>query len=200
MHKDLKTMIGLACTAGALALSGCSSDAKTASPTADAGCPGKDAGCPASDAGCPASDAGCPGTAGDPQTPGTGPQAEAWLAKGDYKTWKSEPAVHDSRSPSPHGKNRIFSNAKLSAHGAGEYPVGAGSVKELYDAAGTTIVGYAIGLKTKAGAGDAWYWYEKMGTTVVANGNGVALCTGCHSAAGTDAAHSGHDFVYTQVQ
>ena len=42
-----------------------------------------------------------------------------------------------------------------------------------------------------------------MGNTVVYNGKGEAnnadLCSGCHTGAGSDAGHSGRDFVYTQV-
>jgi hypothetical protein len=231
MKTELIAILEVACVAGALTLMGCSSTAKDVAadagcPTksaagcpakADAGCPAgcpakSDAGCPGKDAGCPASDAGCPatGTPGTAQTPPTGKQAdiEAWLKKGDYKTWKCEPAAHDNRSPSPHGKNRICSNDKLSAHGAGEYPIGSASVKEIYADDGTTILGYATGLKTAAGGGGAWYWYEnvnKAGLGLVANGLGTAgnplsVCVGCHAAAGSDATHSGHDQVYTQVK
>jgi hypothetical protein len=237
MHKDLRSIIHMACALGTLTLSGCSSSTPAADTGKDAGypgagCPGApdaggqgtgkdagrdaggpsaDAGCPAADAGCPAADAGCPGKDGgaskdggagasDPQTPPTGAEADivAWIAKGDYKAWKSEPAVHDGRPISPHGKNRIFSNAKLSANGPGDYPVGSASVKELYDGAGA-LSGHAIGLKTKATGTDAWYWFEKVGTAVYANAQGAPGCNGCHSAAGSDVAHSGHDFVYTQV-
>jgi hypothetical protein len=162
---------------------------------------------------------GC-GTAGvvmDPQTPPTSGRVdiEAWLSAGLYKTWKSEAAVHASRSPSPHGQNRIFSNTLLSTAGAGEYPVGAASVKELYNDAGTQLNGYAVFLHTKAGkTGDTWYFYERVPLDhpaphdtygVVADGAGGSgpantICVGCHQAAGSDAAHSGHDFVYTQVK
>lgn len=167
MNKDLRTIIEIAAVAAGVALAGCSSDSSTGTNNAvgaDAGCPGKDAGCPGADAGCPGKDAGCPGAAetpGDAQTPPTGKAEtiDAWIAKGDYKSWKCEPAAHDARSPSPHGKNRICSNTKTSAQGAGEYPVGSASVKELYDAAGTNITGYAIGLQVKAGtSGDTCYW------------------------------------------
>lgn len=147
---------------------------------------------------------------GDAQTPPQGSDTEisAWLTAGSYKGagWKCETAPHDARSPSPHGKNRICSNTKLTQTAApGKYPLGAASVKELIASDGTTIAGYAIGLKLADGASDGskWYWYEKMGNSVVFNGEGAAantdLCSGCHAGAGTDAAHSGRDFVYTQV-
>jgi hypothetical protein len=151
------------------------------------------------------------------QNPPTSGQADvkAWLATGAYKAWKCEPAAHDARSPSPHGKNRICSNAVLSAHGAGEYPVDSAAVKELFDDEGKNIVGYAVYRHVKAGTtGDTWYWYETVplaspaphdANGVVADGLGGAgpaksICVGCHSAAGVDADHPGHDFVYTQVK
>lgn len=156
----------------------------------------------------PASDAQSPPTTGHTEL-------QAWLARGAYKDWTCEPAVHDARSPSPHGKNRICSNDLASAHGDGPYPIGAASVKELYDDAGAQIVGYAVGLKVSADTtGAGWYWYENVPLDhpaphddrgVVADGigsSGAALdiCVGCHVGAGADAQHSGHDFVYTQVR
>jgi hypothetical protein len=157
---------------------------------------------------------------GSEQSPvmGTDADTKAWLDKGFYKKWKCEDASHDARSPSPHGKNRICSNDLSVSNGAGEYPVGAANVKELYDEAGTNIIGYAIETHVKAGNGaDAWYWYEfnpavgappKDGVTgLVANGLATddkgpeaTICVGCHSAAGTDAKHFGHDFVYSQIK
>lgn len=152
---------------------------------------------------------------GDEQVPPQGREAiEAWLAEGHYKAWNCQPTVNDPIPISPHGKNRICSNDVLSGHGMGEYPVGSAGVKELYDEAGVAIVGYAVYLHFKAGTGgDAWYWYERVpldspaphddqGT--VADGDGssgsaMAICVGCHSAAGIDAMHPGHDYVYTQV-
>ena len=145
---------------------------------------------------------------GDSQTPPMGSDAvvSAWLTKGDYKGWKCEAAAHPSRSPSPHGANRICNNTKLKDTATGNYPVGAASVKELFTADGG-MSGFAIGLKVTAGAstGASWYWYEKAAGTLIANGKGdkagneLMVCTGCHQGAGSDTAHSGRDFVYTQV-
>jgi glutathione S-transferase len=130
-----------------------------------------------------------------------------------------------ARSPSPHGFNRICNNDLLYKQpaGPGEYPVGAAAVKELYDADQKTIIGYAVEVHTSAGNDTShWYWYERNPTLgappkngmagVVADGigpdEGVAgsptekVCTGCHSAAGSDKAHQtgdSHDFVYTHV-
>jgi hypothetical protein len=140
---------------------------------------------------------------------------EAWLATGTYKSWTCEPSVHDARSPSPHGFNRICSNSVIStnATSTADWPIDAAAVKELYaSAAGTTPIGYAVYLKTNAAsaAGANWYWYERtaVGAPAVADGMGdsgvaMSLCVGCHMAAGTDAAHTpsvgGHDEVYTPV-
>ena len=152
-------------------------------------------------------DAGTSGLTSDPQRPPAGEKdVEAWLANGLYKKWKCEGAAHDSRSPSPHKKNRICSNDALSAATGGEYPVDAAAVKELYDTAGATITGYAVYRHVKAGTtGDTWYWYERTDTGKVADGTGgdgapKNICVACHQAAGSDGNHSGHDFVYTQVK
>lgn len=153
----------------------------------------------------------------DPENPPiTGREdIEAWLAAGYYNQWACEPDAHDPRSPSPHGPNRICSNARASAAGAGEYPVDSASVKELFDDAGENVVGYAVSRHVSAGTtGGTWYWYERVpldspvphdANGVVVSGlgdSGVALdvCVGCHQLAGSDPEHSGHDFVYTQVQ
>jgi hypothetical protein len=154
-------------------------------------------------------------TAGDDQTPPTGHDAvESWLAGGAYKLWASEPAIHASRSPSPHNFNRIFSNEILAANatGTGAWPKGAAAVKELYSAeTDTTPSGYAVYLKLAddSAAGANWYWYERIPDgSIAADGNGDSgtaktLCVGCHAAAGSDPAHTpspgGRDEVYTPV-
>ncbi len=207
MHKDLHLLLQATAVIAALAISGCSSDSTSAStPGPDAGCPAKDNGCPAKDGGCPAKDAGCPAeppaNAGTSDLPATGPDADvrAWLAKGDYKTgtWKCEAAPHAARSPSPHGINRICSNATLSAHGSGQYPVGSAGVKELYDQAGTNVIGHAVYRKLKVGAAESWYWWEDLNNSTVANGTGdqgsaKSICASCHMGAP-------NDFVFTQVK
>jgi hypothetical protein len=158
---------------------------------------------------------GSSGSAGDPQTPPADlTSIESWLSAGSYKSWHCEPSAHAARPPSVHAQNRICSNTLLSGAGPGEYPVGSSSVKELYDDAGLNVTGYAVSLHTSAGkTGDTWYWYERVAANsatphdasgLVASGSGGAglpltICVACHSAAGSDAQHSGHDFVYTQV-
>ena len=142
--------------------------------------------------------------AGDPQTPPAGASAiQGWLADGHYLAWACEPAAHGPLpGVSPHGAVRICSNDLMSAHGAGEYPVGSASVKELLSgtSGSPTIVGYAVSLHQQAGTtGDDWYWYEELNDTVLADAVGDATCVGCHAGAGSDASHPGHDFVYVQV-
>jgi len=163
------------------------------------------------------------GKGGDDQTPPMGREAvEEWLATGMFKSWAAEPAIHPSRTPSPHGFNRIWSNDLIAqnASGTGDWPEGAAAVKELYASmTDTTPVGVAVYLKlasdSKGGAN--WYWYERVpadspaphdANGVVADGNGDAgpaktICVGCHAAAGADALHTpttgGRDQVYTPV-
>ena len=199
MIKNIKAI--LTC---ATALASISSAAGVAAVVTISGCTDDEAGCPAA---CPAA---CPAEAGDAQTPPRGADTvlETWLAAASYKGagWKCETAVHAARTPSPHGKNKICNNTKLTQTVAPNgYTFGVASVKELYMDDGTTLVGHATSLKLQDGASDGskWYFYEKMGTTVVFNGTGKQdnsdLCSSCHAGAGTDAAHSGRDFVYTQV-
>jgi len=150
---------------------------------------------------------GAAGLEPDAQTPPQSAAAiEGWIAEGHYQDWQCEPTSHEARSPSPHGFNRICSNDLLTDHDSGPYPAGAASVKELFDETGMDIVGYAVALHVSAGAsGDTWYWFEKVSGGVVADGLGDdgpanTICVGCHQGAGSDAMHSGHDMVYTQVE
>jgi hypothetical protein len=159
---------------------------------------------------------------GDQTPPMGAAEVESWLEAGTYKSWHCEPAVHESRSPSPHGFNRICSNDLVADNvdGKDSWPSGAAAVKELYASLdGKQPVGYAVYLKTDAdSAGGAnWYWYERVPLDsdaphdehgVVADGMGddgpeKAICVGCHVAAGADAAHTptpgGRDQVYTPV-
>lgn len=188
----------------------------TACSAAPAG--GADAG-GGSDAGGGAADGGAVD-----QTPPRGRVAiEAWLATGAYRDWNCEESIHEARSPSPHGFNRICSNDLITdaATGTAAWPAGAAAVKELYDSAtATTPIGYAVYLKTDpdSAGGANWYWYEVVpldhpaphdANGVVADGLGdtgpaQSICVGCHVAAGTDAAHTpspgARDQVYTPVR
>jgi hypothetical protein len=138
---------------------------------------------------------------GDAQTPPAGEAAlDTWLAMGAYKTWACESGPMNARPNGPHGRNRVCSNSLMSQNTGGEYAVGAAAVKELYDG-GSTITGYAVSRHVSAGkTADTWYWYEKIGSRAAADGVGAGVCNGCHSAAGSDASHQGHDYVYLQVK
>jgi hypothetical protein len=151
------------------------------------------------DAGADAGDtpSGDARTAADnPQDPPTTAAALAtWLAARSYERWHCEPAPHPARPFGAHGVNRICSNDRLAAHGAGEYPVGAASVKELYS--GDVVTAWAVAVHHRAGtSGNDWYWYEGTGPNAYA-GVGATGCTGCHAQAGHG--RPGHDYVYTQV-
>ena len=169
-------------------------------------------------------DAAAPTAGKGGQTPPMGAAAlMPWLESGAYLDWTCEPESHPARAPSPHGYNRICSNAAISenAQGSADWPMGAAAVKELFaNAQATTPVGYAVYLKTAddSQAGDNWYWYEVVPgdhpaphdeNGVVADGMGddepaKAICVSCHAAAGSDDAHTpsegGRDQVYTPVR
>jgi hypothetical protein len=116
-----------------------------------------------------------------------------WLQAESYKVWSKESAPH--RSMGPHQTLVVTylnpaldksMTAKSTAH-----PVGSAAVKELLDTAGK-LNGWAVSVKTAANSdgGKGWYWYEILSApsgNVVAQANGVALCTGCHT--------GGRDFV-----
>lgn len=151
----------------------------------------------------------------DAQLPPTiGADIESWLAARLYDSWACEPAVHAARMPSPHGFNRICSNDAIAnaARASGPWPVGAASVKELYNSASDPApVGFAVYRKLADDSADGanWYWYERAPQDgVVADGTGESgnaktICVGCHAGAGIDAMHTpspgGRDFVYTPV-
>jgi|SRR5687768_15709761 len=125
----------------------------------------------------------------DPQLPPTNRAAlDAWLATGHYKTWRCEPFISTPRPGSAHSRARICSNAALSAADLSAIPVGAASVKELYDSS-DQLRGYAVSRKLGTSKAD-WYWYEKYGTSTYADGINVGLCANCHSGASSE-----HTFV-----
>lgn len=128
----------------------------------------------------------------DPQVPPQGHLAlQPWLADGHYRSWACEDAPHPARPPGAHGQNRICSNTALAA-ATGTYPVGAASVKELWE--NGTVTGFAVGLKIAEGdAASSWYWYEAFGGSVVADGVDRAICVNCHAGAP-------RDYVFTQVR
>jgi hypothetical protein len=125
------------------------------------------------------------------QVPPMGQAAlEAWLASGAYKQWRCENQIFPMRLNGAHGHHRICSNDLVYQEGT-SYPVGAASVKELFDMMDRPY-GYAVGVKVAAGSGaSSWYWYERVGRLAtlspVADGIGVAACGPmCHAAAPRD--------------
>ncbi len=127
-----------------------------------------------------ATDAGSPALN---QVPPTGAPLLAWLQAGNYAKWAAEPDKHASAGPH-FGGVRAFFNAALTASlasGGNSHPVGAAAVKELYGS-GNKVIGWAVMVKTAApSAGASWYWYEHYQGQKFADGNGTALCTGCHT-------------------
>src|SRR5262245_11858124 len=80
----------------------------------------------------PGADAGPLSPSDSAQTPAMGEaETAAWLEAGSFRNWTCEPEVHQARSPSPHGFNRICSNDVISRNvsASGEWPVGAAAVK-----------------------------------------------------------------------
>ena len=128
-----------------------------------------------------------------------------YLSEGKYKTFPTkESAKHPSAGP--HSIKGTFGlpvqaylNPIIAASlksGNKTHPPGSGIVKEMFSADGE-LQGWAVTLKTQKNSdgGKGWFWYEvtstKDSSALVANGNGVPLCAGCHSA-------SKNDFVLTQ--
>jgi hypothetical protein len=172
-----RTSLPGALVLAAFSLGGCTQDAAPAAPGVDAG----------------------PVGPADENVPPQGQRAiEPWLAAGYYKKWTCERDISSPRvDPATpgirgnHGRHRICSNDLLLGSKSGPYPVGASSVKELFDRMDRPY-GYAIGVKVAAGLGiDTWYWYERTGTLAtlspVADGVGDKSCGGdCHGNAARD--------------
>jgi hypothetical protein len=139
----------------------------------------------------PPVDAAADADPGTPQRPPIGQAAlESWLAEGHYLAWTCEDGVFAPRLTGNHGRQKICSNQALLASTAGPYPVGASSVKLLYDSAEAPN-GFAVGVKVEEGEGaHTWYWYERRGTSPtmppLAEGVGVPDCAVCHGTAPRD--------------
>jgi hypothetical protein len=128
---------------------------------------------------------------GTPQRPPRGQvPLELWLAQGLYKAWRCEMMISPPRLSGNHGRQRICANDLLIASTSGTYPVGASSVKELFDS-NDQPNGYAVGIKIEDSVGpQTWYWYERRGTDPKAapRADGMALpdCAVCHQMAMRD--------------
>lgn len=129
-----------------------------------------------------------------PQLPPRGQVAlERWLGARHYLSWRCETMISPPRNGGNHGRQRICANDLVLQTTAGPYPVGASSVKELFDMTDAPN-GFAVGIKIEAGDGPGtWYWYERRGTDPAARpkaeGIGVPDCAVCHQLAP-------HDFVF----
>jgi hypothetical protein len=127
------------------------------------------------------------------EVPASGPELFQYLQSGAYKTFAHESKAH--RSQGPHGDVIVYVNPILESSLKAQntaHPAGAAAVKELVDG-NNQLIGWSVSVKTQAESdeGNGWYWYEVYSTTdgsgPLADANGAALCTGCHS--------SGRDFV-----
>lgn len=124
----------------------------------------------------------------DPELPPRGEaDVEPWIDAGHYLAWSCEPAPVDVRLGSPHRPaTRTCSNQLVRTPGTGELPVGAASVKEMYDDAGA-IMGYGVSRKVEAGGPAGWYWYERLrDRDPNADGMNVGSCPACHMGAERD--------------
>jgi hypothetical protein len=112
----------------------------------------------------------------------------AWLQAGNYKSWVHESKPHPSAGPHPVQVVAYLNKSLDASLAAGNkaHPKGAAAVKELLDGSGN-LSGWAVSVKTDTDSanGKGWYWYEILGINAgdrgVADGNGVALCFGCHT-------------------
>jgi len=117
-----------------------------------------------------------------------------WLVSGGHKGWVCESAVHRS-AQGPNGV-RIYVNDLLAASltsGDSEHPVGAMSVRELYEDDLLTPHGFAVAIKTRSGfePADNWFWLEVFGLEadsqpIIAE-HAAPGCMDCHS--------EGRDFI-----
>ena len=104
-----------------------------------------------------------------------------------YRTWTAEPAVRESSQNSPHRKVRVYFNkASYDALKANTSPLPVGSmiVKDLFQADGATLAGYAVMMKTTA---SSWTWWEAFTNNLdspAVFAVDSSSCKGCHSQTG----------------
>lgn len=113
---------------------------------------------------------------------------KSFLTDGKYKDWTKDAAVHQDGNSGPHGKVRIYFNdlmVEAFEQNKTEYPVGSASVKELYANDGTTLQGYAVGIKVTTGTkADSWLWYEGFNPSLDQYyGKAISPCSSCHAKA-----------------
>jgi hypothetical protein len=149
---------------------------------------------------------------GDAPPPEGAAALKPWLEAKSYAAWDCQPQAHAPIAISPHAWSRVCVTSQARATAAGSpFPKGAAAVKELLGADGKTPSGYAVTLKIAddSAEGAGWYYYEEaLGVDPsgpVADGRGSdakirRTCADCHSAAGKDENHPGHDFMYSIVE
>jgi hypothetical protein len=116
----------------------------------------------------------------DPELPPRGMASiERWLDAGHHRSWRCEVIARPAMPGSPHASARVCSNAALSAATGSALPVGAVSVKEMYDPS-AKLLGHAI--SRKMGDGD-WYWYEFHSSRLFVDGHNTGSCPDCHGGA-----------------
>lgn len=126
-----------------------------------------------------------------------------FLQDGEYKKFATfDKGTHPSAGPHFNYGDAVqvwFNDRAANALRAGtELPEGAALVKEITPKGNDALGGWAVSVKTQKNAdgGKGWFWAEFTSTTdstkhPVDPGNGVQLCTGCHS--------GGHDFTLSDL-
>ena len=128
----------------------------------------------------------------------------SYLQNGEYRSMSVQSEIHPTFGP--HLANgqpvRVFFSdavAQSLEEGYASHPRGSALVKEIFATDGSDeLIGWAVAVKTDEDSdrGNGWFWVEYTSTTdstqvPVPAGNGVALCSSCHS--------SGNDFVLSQL-
>lgn len=139
---------------------------------------------------------------GLPSDGGTGTsigELVALATSGRYQGWRRDPGVHNSSGPHvTSGKIRIFMNDQLaSSQELTPHAPGSIAVMELYDNAGTEVIGHALSAKVPGG----WIFIRgfRSSSYSVIDFDSSAIgfenphpCTGCHV--------GGVDYVWSRVR
>ncbi len=130
--------------------------------------------------------AGCDEADSDPlHAPRDADELHAWLVAGEYRDWESESDVFPSQAG---GGARVYLSPDLTdslAGGLRAHPVGAGAVREIYDAAPGALIGWAAAVKVEPDGGQpAWLWLELLDVSPGAMPSVAQVdapgCLGCH--------------------
>lgn len=118
---------------------------------------------------------------------------KAWLTNAtNYagSSWVKDAAVRAKTANSPHGKHKtvfnrtLYNSANLTTLPS-IHPTGSCAVQQMFNTAGTAIVGYALMVKTTAGgpSGENWFFYDIPDLTATTEHYGMneTSCVGCHT-------------------